>query len=222
VRIQVTHFSDVLCVWAYVAQVRYDELVAQLSDRVTIDYRYLQVFGSVRAKLRAGWEERGGVPAYGRHVLEVAADFGHVEVHPEVWVAMAPESSLPAHLLLCATRLLEGAEEVKPGTLPRVAWAVREAFFARCEDVGAAGVLLAIGERAGLEVAKVQALLDSGAAHAALAADLELARDYAVRASPTLVLNEGRQQLTGNVGYRVIEANIRELLERPEGGHSWC
>lgn len=30
--------------------------------------------------------------------------------------------------------------------------------------------------------------------------------------SSTLIFNEGRQRLNGNVGYRVIEANIRELL----------
>ena len=36
------------------------------------------------------------------------------------------------------------------------------------------------------------------------------------------MLNEDRQRLTGNVGYRVIEANVRELLERPSAQHSWC
>jgi predicted DsbA family dithiol-disulfide isomerase len=69
---------------------------------------------------------------------------------------------------------------------------------------------------------RVEALVESGAAHAALAADLELARDNQVRASPTLLFNEGRQRLTGNVGYRVIEANVRELLQSPAGGQSWC
>ena len=65
-------------------------------------------------------------------------------------------------------------------------------------------------------------LLDSGEAHAALAADLTLAQEHAISVSPTLVFNEGRQRLTGNVGYRVIEANIRELLANPSGEHSWC
>lgn len=35
--------------------------------------------------------------------------------------------------------------------------------------------------------------------------------------SPTLIFNEGRQRLNGNVGYRVIEANIRELRHNPPG-----
>jgi len=221
-RVQVTHFSDVLCVWAYVSQVRCDELVAQLGDQINIDYRYFQVFGSVRKKLDAGWAERGGIPGYAAHVREVAGGFEHVEVHPDVWVATTPESSMPGHLFLCAVRLLEASGQVEAGTLPRAAWEMREEFFARCGDIAVRSVLLSIGERVGIESAKVEALLDEGTAHAALAADLELARDYAVRASPTIVLNEGRQQLTGNVGYRVIEANIRELIERPQGGNSWC
>jgi hypothetical protein len=36
------------------------------------------------------------------------------------------------------------------------------------------------------------------------------------------VLNEGRQHLNGNVGYRVIEANVRELLHKPADEMSWC
>ena len=35
---------------------------------------------------------------------------------------------------------------------------------------------------------------------------------------PTCVLNEGRQLLFGNVGDRVLEANIRELLREPAAG----
>ena len=33
-----------------------------------------------------------------------------------------------------------------------------------------------------------------------------------IEGSPSFVLNEGRQNLYGNVGFRVIEANIVELL----------
>ncbi|TPV95892.1 MAG: disulfide bond formation protein DsbA, partial [Myxococcales bacterium FL481] len=34
--------------------------------------------------------------------------------------------------------------------------------------------------------------------------------------------NEGRQRLNGNVGFRIIEANVRELLRHTETEHSWC
>lgn len=41
--------------------------------------------------------------------------------------------------------------------------------------------------------------------------------------SPTFVLNDGRQKLFGNVAFRIIEANIREMLQAPnETQASWC
>ncbi len=47
---------------------------------------------------------------------------------------------------------------------------------------------------------------------------------HGVQGSPTYVFNEGRQMLYGNVGYRIIEANVRELLSAPAaaGEPSWC
>jgi CubicO group peptidase (beta-lactamase class C family) len=43
-----------------------------------------------------------------------------------------------------------------------------------------------------------------------------------VRGSPTWVLNEGRQVIYGNVGYRVLNANVEELINRPIEEASWC
>jgi len=36
------------------------------------------------------------------------------------------------------------------------------------------------------------------------------------------LLNEGRQKLYGNVGYRIIEANVQEILHQPGNQASWC
>lgn len=220
--VRITHFSDALCVWAYVSQIRSDELLSQFPGQVAIDCRYFQVFGDVASKIRAGWSERGGLEGYAEHVRGVAEGFPHVHVHPEVWVRDTPGSSMPAHLLLCAVRVLEAAGEADAGASRAVAWGVREAFFGDCADIAARGVLLETVEKAGVQPAKVEPLLDDGRAHAALSEDLELVREQVVRASPTLIFNEGRQRLTGNVGYRIIEANVRELLESPEGQSSWC
>jgi len=57
---------------------------------------------------------------------------------------------------------------------------------------------------------------------AALLRDQALKEQYQIVGSPTYVLNDGRQKLFGNVGYRILDANVRELLERPETGASWC
>jgi len=220
--VRITHFSDALCVWAYVSQIRCDELLSRFPGQVSLDCRFFQVFGDVASKIRAGWSERGGLEGYSAHVRDVAADFPHVDVHPEVWLRNTPESSMPAHLLLCAVRLLEQAGEVDAGSVRSTAWTLREAFFRECANVGERAVLLGIVEKAGLRPARVEPLLDDGRAHAALSSDLEMVRDQTVRASPTLIFNEDRQRLTGNVGYRIIESNVRELLESPEGQISWC
>jgi hypothetical protein len=38
-----------------------------------------------------------------------------------------------------------------------------------------------------------------------------------------MILNQGRQKLFGNVGYRIIEANIQELLREANPDQaSWC
>jgi predicted DsbA family dithiol-disulfide isomerase len=38
--IRIFYFSDVLCVWAYIAQIRLDELKATFQDKITIEYQY--------------------------------------------------------------------------------------------------------------------------------------------------------------------------------------
>ncbi len=221
-RIRIAHFSDVLCVWAYVSQIRVDELQSSFRERVELNYRYFHVFGNVPAKMEASWKDRGGLAGYSEHVRSVVDQFGHVGLHPEAWVRNTPQSSMPAHVLLCALRLLEAAGSVSPGTQERAAWEIRQAFFRDAADVSRQDVLLAIAESLGLPVRDIEETLHSGAAHAALCEDLDLARMQAIQASPTLLFNDGRQRLTGNVGYRIIEANIRELLERAPGQLSWC
>jgi predicted DsbA family dithiol-disulfide isomerase len=148
--------------------------------------------------------------------------FGHVTLHPDAWVRNTPQSSMPSHLLLCAVRVLQERAELGPRSLDRAAWAVRQAFFQHCQDISRQEVLMGIAEQIGLPLTAIEKMLATGAAHAALAEDLDLARQHNIQASPTLLFNEGRQRLTGNVGYRIMEANIRELLESAPGQLSWC
>jgi predicted DsbA family dithiol-disulfide isomerase len=221
-RVKISYFTDALCVWAYISQVRIDELKANFKDAVEIDCRYFHVFGNVANKIDAVWKERGGLPTYRRHVCEIVEKFGHVEIHEQTWKAEVPKSSMPAHLFLCAIRQAEASASCEPGSGDRAAWAVREAFFRGGRDISQARVLFEIAESLGFSAGGIENAIASGVAHAALAEDLELARAQSVAASPTLLFNEGRQRLTGNVGYRIIEANIRELLEGTPGQLSWC
>jgi predicted DsbA family dithiol-disulfide isomerase len=223
-KVRIQHFSDVLCVWAYVSQVRVDELKRQFGEQIEMDYHFVHVFGHAHQKLQMQWAQRGGTQAYGTHVREVVAKFDHVPVHEDIWVRDTPRSSLPAHLFLCALKLLEPGQADANGStaFERAAWAVREAFFRDLVDISKRDELMKIAERLKLPISQIEEILDTGAAHALLSEDIAMARDQSVRASPTLLFNEGRQVLTGNVGYRVIEANVRELLRAPPDQSSWC
>jgi len=160
-----TVFSDLLCVWAYVAQIRIDEARAEFGAQLKIVPRCCSVFGDTATKV--------GV--------------------------------VDADLADTYTR------------------ALRNAFFVECRDIGCSAVQRDVLQRVGGDVEAVRAALDDGFAHATLAADLAAAESARIQGSPTFVLNEGRQILYGSVGYRVLQANIRELLRVPDAENaSWC
>ena len=101
--------------------------------------------------------------------------------------------------------------------------ALREAFFKEAKDIADSKVLEQILEEVEVPVDEVNALICSGQAHALLEADMREKELQNISGSPTYVLNDGRQKLYGNVGYGVIEANIKELLRSPYvGAASWC
>lgn len=228
--IEICCFTDVLCVWAYLSQVRIDELEAEWQGKIKIRHHFISVFGCTTQRIGEGWEERGGYPAFGKHVLQVAEQFPGLEVHPEIWHHCRPLTSSNAHAVLKAVQLLQA--EVNPhssddnGESPftRLAWQTRLAFFRDARDIGDLRVLLELVEEQGISVAKTEQLLRNGVAMAALARDTELCAKNHLAGSPTYLMNEGRQKLYGNVGYRILEANVRELWERPQlqGQASWC
>jgi predicted DsbA family dithiol-disulfide isomerase len=96
------------------------------------------------------------------------------------------------------------------------------AFFTQLADISDRQVQFEIAEKLELPIDLIQAQIDSGKAYALLSKDFDLVKEHTVTVSPTLIFNEGRQRLNGNVGYRVLEANIRELLNHPAGEQSWC
>jgi predicted DsbA family dithiol-disulfide isomerase len=222
-RLALVHFTDILCVWAYVSEVRLERLLAEHGDTIDLERRFCGVFGDARGRLAQQWADRGGLPGYAAHVAAIVGGFDHVSLHPSAWSRVAPSSSLNGHIFLAAIRHLERRGELPTGAFARATWALRAAFFARGRDVGTRAIHYAIAEELALPIAAIESCLGTGAAHAELDADFALAREHDVRMSPTLLLDGGRQRLSGNVGFRVITANVRELLRRP--GHddaSWC
>jgi predicted DsbA family dithiol-disulfide isomerase len=220
--IHILYFSDVLCVWAYIAQVRLDELKASFPMQIELQYHFVPVFGNAREKLNKGWRERGGLPGYSRHVQEVTQKFDHITLHPEIWTQTVPASSTACHLFLHAIQLAERKSLMPARSFEKAIWAFREAFFTQLKDVSQRKVQEELTQALGLSIADIQAQIDSGEAYAQLSRDFELVKEHHVTVSPTLIFNEGRQRLNGNVGYRIMEASIRELLRIPVGEESWC
>ena len=62
--VHVTVFSDVLCIWAYVAQARIDEVHSVFGDEVLLAHRRITLFGDTVAKFEDGWRDRGGFEGY--------------------------------------------------------------------------------------------------------------------------------------------------------------
>ena len=229
--VSVSYFSDILCIWAYIAQIRLDQLRKQFTDRVTIDCHYLSVFGDTGAKIGQGWQDRGGYAGYHKHLQTLAAQYDHIVIHPDLWLQDPPASSQSCHLFLKAIQQLqqEGVIPQPPDNqtghrslLEEAAWQCRLAFFRDGLNIARHDIQLGIAEQLDLPTADIENRLNTGMAHAALNADQSLCRQYRIHGSPTFVLNEGRQILYGNIGYRIIEANIQELLEHPHNRASWC
>jgi predicted DsbA family dithiol-disulfide isomerase len=229
--IHISYVSDVLCIWAYVAEVRLDEVRKEFGSSIELEYRFIPIFGATRHRIEEGWTNRGGYRGFGEHVRRVAEDFPHVSVNERVWSDVAPTTSSTAHEMLCAARLLVDEGIVDPARrddlggrtlFEEATWQVRSAFFEHARDISHRDVLFDVLGQVGMPTHAMEAKLKSGEAMAEVCRDIELRDEYKIEGSPTYYLNQGRQKLYGNVGYRVVSANLRELLEQPGQQASWC
>lgn len=229
--VRIQYFSDVLCVWAYAAQIRLDELIEHFGPEVEVSYHFLPLFACTEERIGQRWKDRGGYAGYGEHVQQVCERFPHAELHPQVWSKTAPRSSASAHHFLKALQILEDDGQIDAGRrqefdgrtfFEEAMWRVRTAFFRDSRDISTLECQLEIAAELDLPKDPIVELMTNGEAMASLFHDIELRDRFGVRGSPTYVLNEGRQLLYGNVGYRVIEANVQEILRRPEHEATWC
>ena len=224
--IRIQYFSDILCIWAYVAERRVAELATTFGTRIEIEAHFCSVFPDTRTKIGVNWADRGGYEGFNRHLREVAEKFPHIQLHDRVWLEARPPTSAGAHLFVKAVETFEtpGAGTPYPERLSsRAASALRHAFFAEARDIADWQVQGTIATSLGLDPEALRERLLSTAAIGALAADLHLAQQQNVTGSPTFIMNEGRQRLFGNVGYRLLEANVHELLRNPARNEaSWC
>lgn len=217
--IEVTYFSDVLCVWAYVSQARMAAVEEKFGNSVRIKHRFCSVFGDTAEKIKLSWKEKGGYEGFNLHLRHVAEKFPHIQVHPDIWLKTRPASSASPHLFLKAVQLWDRNSKI----FDQVMWAFRSAFFRDCRDISRWDVQCEIAEGLGANIRAIEELIHSGVAFASLAADYQDADKMRIEGSPSLVLNDGRQKLYGNVGFRLIDANIQELFREPLADDaSWC
>jgi predicted DsbA family dithiol-disulfide isomerase len=226
--VEVTYFSDVLCIWAYASQARIEAVKEKFGDTVQIKHQFCSVFGDTARKIPSTWNDRGGYDGFNSHLRQVAERFPHIKVNPEIWIKTRPPTSASAHLFMKAVQHLDrGAGMVQNSSsesiFDQVLWAFRCAFFRDCRDIARWDVQCEIAEAFGADTAAIKEYIDSGIAFASLTADYQDADKARIEGSPSFVLNEGRQKLYGNIGFRLIEANIQELLRAPRIDEaSWC
>ncbi len=215
--ISIDYYTDVLCVWAWIAQPRLEELRSQWGEQIKIQHRYVDIFGDASKKIPTQWGERDGFDKFHNHVRKAAAPYEHTQIHSEIWTRVRPNSSITAHLLLKAVAI--AADESQADTMATM---IRRQFFTEAVNVGDLEVLLDMCDKLPVKRDKILAALTDGSAMSALSTDMKSAKDNAIKGSPSWLLNNGRQILYGNVGYRILNSNIEELLNNPTEEASWC
>ena len=221
--VKITYYSDLLCVWAYIGQRRLDQLATDFGAQIEIEPHFCSVFADAWGKIEGG----KGFEGFNAHLREVVAQFPHVELHPRVWLDARPRSSASGHLFIKAIELIEAEDGDTSAWADRAstkaAWALRCAFFQHGRDISSYEIQCGIADQFGVARARIEEKLCSSEAMTALLRDYQICSDQGIKGSPTFVMNEGRQRLFGNVGYRLIEANVLELLRNPPTDQaSWC
>ena len=69
----VEYYTDVLCVWAWIAQRRIDEINAQSGAEIVFQHRYIDLFGDTVTRIQEQWADKGLYDGFCDHVCSVAA-----------------------------------------------------------------------------------------------------------------------------------------------------
>ena len=224
--LKLVHFSDLLCIWAYIGQAPLFDLAERFGSQVDIEVHYCSVFPDTKTKISKMWGSKGGFEGYAQHVQDVASGFDGITINKDVWSQTRPLSSASPHLFLKAVELIAESDDESDYRfrLPvRAASALRSAFFESAEDISDWSIQREISEQIGLDFSDICKRIETGEAMAKLATDYEVGQKAGVKGSPTYILNNGRQILFGNISYAILEANVAEVLrEQNELNASPC
>lgn len=216
-QITIEYFSDILCVWAWIAQRRIDELNNHFGNKIEIRHQYIDIFGGTAIRIQEQWSDKGLYDGFADHVINSAAPYESAFVNHDVWRKVRPTTSANAHIVLKAIELDSGRE-----LAIEFAAILRKAFFVDAEDISNLEVIYRLVTHNNINLQAIKSLINDGNALAELMCDYQNAKKYEIKGSPCFVMNEGRQILFGNVGYRVLSTNIEELLNNIENEASWC
>ena len=218
-KLSFSHWTDPLCIWAFVAQDQLDRLLVEHAPRLAVDSRIVPIFGSVAWRFKHGPWSSGGVEARVRATAEIAQAHGHPEVDGACWRGDCPSSSWAPGAAIKAVWALEHAGHVEPGMTGHYQHALRRRFFVEAQNISRRSVQLEAAEALGIARAGIENSLDDGSALALLAEDLQEKERLKLQGSPTYVFDNGRAMLYGNFRYGVLHATVEELLRGlgPEG-----
>ena len=215
--LSIDYYSDILCVWAWIAQKRNDELDRTWQGKIQRHNFFLDLFADTQTRLGEGWKDKGGFDGFAEHVKEAAAPYKDAIINPACWRQVRPTTSSNGHMAIKAIEIIHGVVQAE-----KFAEQLRRAFFIDALDISHLSVIAQLISDSQLDKDKIQHCINSGAAIAALMSDSKQAQQQAIKGSPTWVMNNGRQVLYGNVGFRVLNANIEELQKHPQHEASWC
>lgn len=213
----VDYFTDVLCVWAWIAQLRVNELEVQWGEQIELRHHYLNVFGDTESRISEQWRDREGFVGFSKHVLAAAAPYIEGPLNSRIWTTVRPLTSANAHLVIKAAEVVAST-----AASAKLAVRIRRSFFEDAVDVGQIPLLLEIATDEKLDAMQLRESLDDGSSAAALMCDHLAAQKQNISGSPSWIMNNGRQKLYGNVSYHVLHANVEGLLEKHGEEASWC
>jgi len=206
--IVIDYYSDLLCVWSWVLQPKIEKLIHTYQDQIDLRYHYMDVFGDTQTKMDNQWSHRGSFQGFSGHVKNTVDSFENVHVYARIWQDSQPKTSANVHLVLKAIELAVDGTASK-----KMALCFRESFYLKGQDIGDLGVLLNICLQNGINTALINDFINDGSAMASLMSDYHMAKVQSFQGSPTLILDEGRQILFGNISFEVLSANVQALLE---------
>lgn len=217
-----SYWSDPMCIWAYVAQAKLEQLLRSADGQLLVEYRVVPVFGSIPWRVTSGPWAKAGLSGRVEATHRIAREHDCPEVSGECWARDAPASSWAAGAAIKAVGAAEQAGELPPGTGGEYLKQLRARFFVDNENIARRRVQLSVAEALAIPRAPLEARLDDGSALSLLWEDEQEKDRLRIQGSPTYVFDGGRAMLYGNFHYGVLQATVEQLLAGARASGSNC